>query len=184
MPGPSACNGGVRAAPQEVTYYDYPGASRVAAMPGIGNGLVAQPYGACALETMDAYGSLIGSPVEYLKFLLALDGRRGTALLSRASLHEMTARPSIPGYEHAAVYYGLGVQVWIVSKGRNSWHAGSQPGMEALALRNADGASWGVVFNTRPQDQSALRRDYDHALQNALSRMRGWPSGDLFAQFL
>src|SRR5262249_18421467 len=69
------------AAPQEGTYYDYPGAALVAAMPGVGEGLVAQPYGAFALETMEAYGSLIGSPVEYLKFLLALDGRRGPALL-------------------------------------------------------------------------------------------------------
>jgi CubicO group peptidase (beta-lactamase class C family) len=172
-----------RAAPQEVTYYDYPSASRVAAMPGIGKGLVAQPYGAFALETMDAYGSLIGSPIEYLKFLLALDGRRGTALLSRASLGEMQARPSIPGYEHAAVYYGLGVHVRIVANGMNIWHTGSQPGMEALALRNADGSSWVVVFNTRPKDRSAFWHDFDRALQHARSRMSGWPSGDLFAQF-
>jgi CubicO group peptidase (beta-lactamase class C family) len=83
----------MRRGENEATYYDFPGAAEVPAMPGVARGMVAAPYGAFAVETMDSYGGLIGSPAEYLRFLLAIDGRRGQALLDRNSIDEMLARP-------------------------------------------------------------------------------------------
>lgn len=173
----------LKTAPNEVTYYDYPGAPQVNAMGGVANGQVAAPYGYLWLEEMDAYGSLIGTPADYLKFLLAIDGRYGSALLKRASIQEMQARPAIAEAKTANVYYGLGVLVRPYENGANIWHGGTQPGMSALALRNLDGSSWVVAFNSLPKDRSAFASEYDRQLQAARARMRGWPSGNLFPQF-
>ena len=73
----------------EVAYYDYREAKEVRAMPGLGVKLAPQPYGAFAVETMDSYGGWIGAPIDYLRFILAIDGRRGAALLKTATLTEM-----------------------------------------------------------------------------------------------
>lgn len=170
-------------AQNEVTYYDYPDAPRVTAMGGVAKGPVAAPYGYLWLESMDAFGSLIGTPVDYLKFLLAIDGRAGPALLKRASIQEMQARPAYQAAKNAPSYYALGVDVRPFENGANVWHGGTQPGMSALALRNNDGSSWVVAFNSLPKDRSAFAREYDRQLQTARARMRGWPSGNLFSQF-
>jgi hypothetical protein len=67
--------------------------------------------------------------------------------------------------------------------GANIWHGGTQPGMSALALRNNDGSSWVVTFNSIPKDHGGFQSEYDRQLQTARARMRGWPSGNLFTQF-
>ncbi len=61
--------------------------------------------GLFSLEVMDGYGNWVGSPVEFLKFLLAIDGQRGQALLAQDSFAEMSARPA---QETRPNYYGLG----------------------------------------------------------------------------
>ena len=66
-------------------------------MPGLGLTLAPQPYGAFAVETMDSYGGWIGSPIDYLRFTLAIDGRRGSALLNTATVAEMNARSDLKG---------------------------------------------------------------------------------------
>lgn len=96
-------------APNEVHYYDYPGAPEITGMPGLVDRPIAAPYGYFYLEGMDAFGSLIGTPVDYLKFLLAIDGRYGPALLNRASIRAMQERPAYA--KTANSYYGLGVMV-------------------------------------------------------------------------
>src|SRR5207237_8968012 len=79
----------------EVAYYDYRGATEVRAMPGLGLKLAPQPYGAFAVETMDSYGGWIGAPVDYLRFILAIDARRGVALLHVATLTAMNANSGL-----------------------------------------------------------------------------------------
>jgi N-acyl-D-amino-acid deacylase len=130
------------AAPGEVTYYDFQGAKVARAMPGLGLASARRPYGAFAIETMDSYGGWIGSPVDYLRFILALDGRRGKPLLEAASIREMNARPNLrsaPGDDEdklpEAVYYGLGINAREVKNGLNLWHGGSLPGTSTFAVR-------------------------------------------------
>ena len=169
----------------EVTYYDYRGAKEVKAMPGLGLTQAPQPYGAFALETMDAYGGWIGSPVDYLRFILAIDGRRGPALLNAATLAQMNApgpRESSGGDESnlSGVYYGLGIRIRPVASGANLFHTGSIPGTSTLAVRTADGYAWVVMFNGRPQDRNGFRGDVDRGLWAAKGNVKRWPSGDLF----
>ena len=170
----------------EVTYYDYPGAKGVKAMPGLGLTRAPQPYGAFALETMDAYGGWIGSPIDYLRFILAIDGRRGAALLNAATVADMNAprlKESPDGDESATngVYYGLGIRIRPVkSGGANLFHTGSIPGTSTLAVRTADGFAWVVMFNGRPQDKNGFRGDVDRGLWAAKSKVTRWSAGDLF----
>jgi N-acyl-D-amino-acid deacylase len=170
----------------EVTYYDYRGAKEVKAMPGLGLRVEPQPYGAFALETMDSYGGWIGAPIDYLRFTLAIDGRRGPALLNAASLAEMNARAELKeaadGEESNGngVYYGLGIRVRPAGNGANLFHTGSLPGTSTLAVRTADGFAWVVMFNSRPQDKNGFRADFDRGLWAAKGKVKRWPNGDLF----
>jgi len=172
----------------EVTYYDYRGAREAKAMPGLGLKQAPQPYGAFAVETMDAYGGWIGAPIDYLRFVLAIDGRRGTALLSAATLAQMNARgvresPDADESTGHGVYYGLGIRIRPVKNGANLFHTGSIPGTSNLAVRAADGYTWVVMFNGRPQDKNGFRRDVDRGLWAAKNKVKHWPDGDLFGRY-
>ena len=169
------------AAPDEATYYDHAGAPKVQAMPGVAEGLVARPYGQVAVEEMDSYGGWIGTPTDYLRFLLAIDGQRGPRLLSEASVREMLSRPSIPGADPSRhAYYALGVSVRdLAGDAKNWWHTGYQPGFYAFALRTARGHSWVVAFNSGPRDLGAFFHDLDSSLWAAATCVRRWPGSDL-----
>jgi N-acyl-D-amino-acid deacylase len=170
----------MRPSENEATYYDFPGAVEVPAMPGVARGMVPAPYGAFAIEAMDSYGGLIGSPAEYLRFMLAIDGQRGPALLDSNSQKEMLARPDSADTARP-IYYGLGMSVRALPDGtKNWWHEGTQPGMEAFGLRTAIGHSWVVAFNSRPRDGSAFWLDIDRSLWAAAGRVASWPATDLF----
>ncbi len=166
-------------APGESAYYDFPGAKVQPAMPGVASGQVPFPYGGYSMEEMDSYGGWLGSPVEFLKFFLAIDGQRGKPLLHETTRQQMFERPA--GQEGAA-YYALGVMVRPVKTGINWWHDGSQPGAIALAVRAAEGYSWVAAFNMRPRDRKFFT-ELDQALGRAAVTVKHWPSGDLFAQF-
>ncbi len=173
----------------EVTYYDYRGAKDVKPMPGFDMKLSPQPYGAFAIETMDSYGGWIGAPVDYLRFILGIDGRRGAALLNTATLAEMNARTqreagSADGDESntTGVFYGLGIRIRPVAQGANLFHTGSIPGTSTLAVRTADGFAWVVAFNSRPQDRNGFRGEVDRGLWAAKGKVKRWPDGDLFEQ--
>ena len=171
----------------EVAYYDYREAKEVRAMPGLGAKLAPQPYGAFAVETMDSYGGWIGAPVDYLRFILAIEGRRGAALLKTATLTEMNASsglkaasPDAEGYNTSNTFYGLGINVRPVRNGANLFHFGSLPGTSTLAVRTADGFAWVAAFNSRPRDRKGFRGELDRGLWVAKGKVKTWPEGNLF----
>jgi N-acyl-D-amino-acid deacylase len=178
----------LEAAEGEVTYYDYDGAKDVTAMPGLGLKRAAQPYGGFAIETMDSYGGWIGAPVDYLRFILAIDGRRGAALLTPATLARMNAPSRLPeargtdydGANDRVALYGLGINVRPVKNGITLWHTGSLPGTSTIAVRTADGFAWVAAFNGRPKDKNAFRAEVDRGLSAAKNAVMWWPRGDLF----
>lgn len=177
----------LQAAPREVRYYAYAGATLGRAMPGLGLGQAPRPYGAFAVETMDAYGGWIGAPTDYLRFLLAIEGRRAGPLLGPPALAQMHAPSRLepaPGFDEElptrGAYYGLGTWVRAAGGGVNLWHGGSLDGTSALAVRTADGFAWVAAFNGRPKDRSGFRRDLDGGLWQVKRGIAKWPDGDLF----
>lgn len=171
--------------PGEVTYYTYAQEPPVDPIPGLGlRGKVTAPYGGFPFEAFDALGQYIGAPTDFLRFILAIDGRKGPPLLGADSLREMRRRPGIPGEESKASFYGLGTLVRPVRGGENWFHGGSQSGMKALAVRYANGNAWVVAFNSRPRDRDGFAGDLDRSLIQAGQRVgRGWPGGDLWNEF-
>jgi len=177
----------MEAAAGEVTYYDYD-AKTVRAMPGLGLTRAPQPYGAFAIETMDSYGGWIGAPVDYLRFILAIDGRRGAALLDPATLAQMNTPSTLPeaaradddGAPDGNTLYGLGIRVRAVKNGITLWHTGSLPGTSTIAVRTADGFAWVAAFNGRPKDKNAFRAELDRGLWRARNAVTSWPRGNLF----
>ena len=175
------------AAEGEVTYYDFE-TKEHPTMPGLGVTHAPRPYGGFAIETMDAYGGWIGAPIDYLRFVLAIDGRRGPALLNAATVARMTAhagpQDGAGGEESAPFgsFYALGVRVRPVKGGGvNTWHFGSLPGTVTIALRSADGFAWVVAFNGRPADRNIFRYAVDRALWEVKGKVKSWPAGDLAA---
>ncbi|MEK9969468.1 MAG: serine hydrolase domain-containing protein, partial [Ferrovibrio sp.] len=167
-------------AEDEAAYYEYPGAGLVESAPGIGAArLVVAPYGRYAMETMDSFGGWIGSPVDYLRFMMAVDGQRGAALLRSETVQKMLAPP--PGLEPQPSFYGLGILVRPLRNGRqNWWHAGSLSGSKTLGVRTGAGYAWVAAFNMRPKDRDAFARDIDTSLWRAAGAVKVWPDGDLF----
>jgi len=174
-------------AEHEVTYYDFESKKR-RAMPGLGLKVAPRPYGEFAVETMDSFGGWIGSPVDYLRFILAIDGRRSPPLLDWATLAQMNTASRVPQEVAAAdeasakrSEYGLGIYIHRRRDGGvNLWHTGSLPGTSAIAVRTDDGFAWVAVFNGRPEGRNKWRSEIDRGLWAAKSQVRNWPDGDLF----
>lgn len=167
------------AADSEAAYYDYPGAPLVEATPGVGSArTVVAPYGAYAMETMDSFGGWIASAPDYLRFMMAVDGQRGPALLRPATVQMMLASP--PGQGPKPSYYGLGMMVRVVKGGMNWFHTGSHAGTKTLAVRASSGKAWVVTFNSLPKDRSGFSGDVDATLWRAANAVKTWPDGDLF----
>jgi len=137
---------------------------------------------------MDSYGGWIGAPVDYLRFILAIDGRRGAALLDPATLAQMNTPSTLPeaaradddGAPDGNTLYGLGIRVRAVKNGITLWHTGSLPGTSTIAVRTADGFAWVAAFNGRPKDKNAFRAELDRGLWRARNAVTSWPRGNLF----
>jgi CubicO group peptidase (beta-lactamase class C family) len=172
-----------RRAEGEVHYYDYPGAPLSPSLFPSTPGLVPNPYGGISLETMDSFGAWLASPIDLVKFLTALDGRRGSRLLKPETIDMMTARPAPPVSVGASSYYGLGFLIRPVSGGANWWNNGSLPGTRTFMARFENGWTWAAVFNTRSADSEKFVLEVDQSLSGAGRMVKDWPSNDLFSQY-
>ncbi len=171
-------------APGEVTYYDYPSASRSNSVFPPLRQRVAAPYGGFNLEAMDAHGAWLANAIDYVRLLSALDGSRRPALLSGTSLETMTARPASPVSVDAPAYYACGLQVRPIrgatSTGANWWHGGSLPGTITYQVRLANGWSWAAFFNSRPKESRPFTAEIDKSINAALIASTPPETGDLF----
>lgn len=168
--------------PSESQYFMFAGESNMRGAPGLSSWSVPTPYGSYSIENMDALGAWVATPSDVLKFFLAIDGAKGSRLLQPSTFETMTAAPELTNSPRQKNYYGMGVKVYKDDRQFNWFHDGSQPGVQALALRTSAGYSWVVVFNTRPHPdkRAAFNREFDRALWNAARNIKLWPSGDLF----
>jgi CubicO group peptidase (beta-lactamase class C family) len=162
----------------EVHYYAASTARSV--FPPLGK-TVPWTYGGFNLEAMDSHGGWIASAVDLVKFANAIDGRRGTPLLSKASIRELTSRPAAPMVQDTPAYYGLGWNIRPTGKDANWWHTGSLPGTSTLLVRTHHGYAWAAVFNLRPEGKNQLPVDIDSGMWNAFGEVTAWPDRDLFA---
>jgi N-acyl-D-amino-acid deacylase len=172
-------------ADDEVMYYAYPG-QPLAASVFPPNTMVPWPYGGYYIEAMTSLGAWIASPIDQLRFTLAVDGR-APDLISPTSYAAMTANPSLPtctttGGQNPIDpnhWYGFG---WAVNSSGNLWHDGSLPGTRTEDVIASNGYSWAVLFNSRPADDVTFLGRIDSDLWTALSGAGAFTSQDLFDQ--
>jgi N-acyl-D-amino-acid deacylase len=168
--------------PGESHYFMNPLEINMRGAPGVSIWSVPTPYGSYSIENMDSLGAWVATPTDVLKFFLAVDGAKGQRLLSSSSFDTLTAPPSLATAFRPNRYYGMGVMVYRDERQFNWYHDGSQPGVQALAVRSSAGYSWVIVFNTRVQSdkRAAFSLEFDRALWNAAKNVKNWPQGDLF----
>lgn len=174
----------------EVHYYDYPGAPLAASVFPDVMGTVPWPYGGFYLEAMAAHGAWIASPIDLLRFQVAIDGRGPSVpLLSPQSITAMTANPGVTNSCTAnggvtpiadGYWYGFG---WQMNKYGNWWHTGSLPGTATEVVRAQNGYGWAAFFDTRAQDSGPLFNRLDQDLWKAFQGAGAFVDDDLFDQY-
>ncbi len=171
----------------EVRYYNHPAdATSESVFPDVKE-RVPVPYGGFYLEAMDSHGAWIGSAVDLMRFLVAIEGRGRGPLLKSETLAMMTSRPAPPVSEGKPTHYGLGWNIRPVGDDANWWHGGSLPGTSTLLVRTSRGLSWAVLFNSRPDGKGAAGRgsynsELDDLMWKAADEVKDWPGHDLFKE--
>jgi len=171
--------------PGEVRYYSPDGLEpRSSVTPG--EGFVPVGYGSFYLRSMDAHGGWIGSAEDLVRFALAVDGRKGTALLTPAAVTAMETTPRPPaaaaGAGNVEGGFGLGWNSAAQGEGHEWTHAGALEGSNCSWLvRKPDGTTAAFVFNTLPQDFGTFFGEVIGGLQELFGSTATWPEGDLFA---
>lgn len=168
----------------EVRYYsakDVP--SVVSVFPG--EGYVPQGYGYYYMPSLDSHGGWISTASDLVKFALAVDGKRGTALLKPASVKEMETAQRLKavaaGAGNAKDAFGLAFNSMAVGDGWEWSHAGALEGACASWLmRSPTGTTAAFLFNSLPVDYGAFFGDIIPTLQAELAATKSWPSTDLF----
>jgi N-acyl-D-amino-acid deacylase len=170
--------------PGEVRYYGPEGQDfRVSVYPG--EGFVPVGYGSFYLRSLDAHGGWIASAQDMIRFTLAIDGRRGDALLApeTVSVMESTPRPpaSAAGAGNVEESLGLGWNSVPEGEGHEWSHAGALEGSNcSWIVRKPDGTTLAFVFNTLPDDFGGFFGDLIPRLQELMADTTEWPQGDLF----
>jgi CubicO group peptidase (beta-lactamase class C family) len=179
--------------PGEVKYYDSRGRTgRAISGPNIG-GPVPLPYGVECIETMDANGGWIASPIMLVRFIDAFNDIRNSKLLNEQSLRTMLARPPggpVPDSsgKPSPVYYGCGWDVRPINEGQGrytKWHGGLLAGSSTFMLGRADGVNWAVVFNSEADKSGKeFASTIDALLHQVADRIKDWPEGDLYLKYV
>ncbi len=170
--------------PDEVRYYNFPGASLGTSAPVVPGTAIPfdRQYGNYWVEQAEAYGGWIGNAIDVMKYINALEGRRGPALLSPASLASIGQRPVITGPGGTPI--GLTWRLTALAGGQfHWWHSGGAVGTRNLLARRQNNRDWVVLMNMRPQDEDPIITDLFNAFSDAETRSPTWPSHDLFSDF-
>ncbi|MBI5705586.1 MAG: beta-lactamase family protein [Armatimonadetes bacterium] len=136
--------------------------------------------------TMDAHGGWIASAVDLMKLSRLLQTpfvTPGMAADVLAPPHEPVSRGADGKLADAFYTMGSMVRPQGRSGKANFWHAGAMPGTYTLWVRLSNGMSWAALFNRRPGSGDPPEGEIDHALHRAASRVKRWPTHDLFRAF-
>ena len=175
-------------APGEVFYYSPPGLSWRESV-FWGEGYVPVGYGGFYMEALDSHGGWIASAADLVRFTMAVDGRRGQALLTPESLEAMTTTPRPRDTGIGSSWYskpvtaGLGWDMRTVAGGLEWSHGGALEGSTAaLPIHAPDGLTLAFTFNTLPQDYRKFFLEAGTSILAVADSVQAWPTHDLFSE--
>ncbi len=158
--------------PNEVNYYDYPGAPLAYSVYD-NSSLVPWQYGGFNIEAMDAHGRWIASAEDLCKLMCAVDQFNTRPDIFMQATIDTMIKPSVVNAN-----YAMG---WNVNSANNWWHLGSIPGTTTEIIRNGNSQiNFAVLFNTRTQNVSDISGAADNLLWSVLPTITSWPAFDLF----
>ena len=167
----------------EVRYYGYPGQP-------LGDSVLADTadrvpwhYGGFHLQTLDAHGGWIASPIDLARFVTALDGSRPALVFEEETVTLMVSPPDPRLEPDPQTHYGMGWSVRPVGDNANWWHNGSLPGTHALLIRTHHGMIWAALFNSRPEEWQQFLAEVDWLMWDGVGKVTDWPAHDLFPHF-
>jgi uncharacterized protein (TIGR03437 family) len=168
--------------PNEVNYYDTFDKLTQSVFPFI-SAQVPVPYGGWYLEALDSAAGWVASPIDYLKFMNAIEGRRGEPLLTPGNISDMSAEPST--WTNGNHWYGMGFNFTTTPQaGYLDWWAdGDFEGTYTQVVRTYDGSDWVVMFNEWPNDADAFGEAVNQVLWNVYDGITSWPTTDQFSSW-
>jgi N-acyl-D-amino-acid deacylase len=170
-------------AANEVRYYAHLGAPPARSVFPDVRQWVPRPYGGFHLEAMDSHGGWIGSAIDLMRFVTAVDGSRPTAFGKPEAVDLALLRPAAPLWVGTPSYYGMGWYVRPVGTDAIWWHSGALEGSVTIMVRRDDGLAWAALFNSRPRGSGKFLEELADGLSEAAGQVTEWPSHDLFGQY-
>lgn len=157
--------------PNEVNYYDYPGAPFAYSVYDNAS-VVPWPYGGFNIEAMDAHGGWVGSAADLCKFMVAIDKfATKPDILLPATIDTLT-KPST-----TYANYACGINV---NANNNWWHLGSIPGTTTeFVLNRNQQINWAILCNSR-DNAGVVSGQVDNLVWNHLGSITSWPTNDFF----
>jgi uncharacterized protein (TIGR03437 family) len=151
--------------------------------------LVPAPYGNHDFLASRASGSWVTTPVELLRFVNGIDGRRGGPLLQPATIQLMESESAAFGTANS--FYGLGFEMLSLGNQAYDWNKdGALNGTAAYLWRGggSEKVCWAVAFNGNPSGAAedstgGFEGDYVNQIQGAINAVKTWPTTDLFPSF-
>ena len=134
--------------------------------------LVPKAYGGTDIHTLGAAGGWIGSPIEVLKLIAAVDGRDSSPdILDTKTISLMTSRGRS----------GREMFGWKGSDGYGTWwRTGTLTGNAALVVRQNNDINWVILLNTSTSKRSRIHSELSRTMFHAVASVKKWPEYDLF----
>jgi CubicO group peptidase (beta-lactamase class C family) len=162
--------------PDEVRYYGQPSQPLAPSVFG-GEGYVPFAYGGMYLDAVKAAGGWVASTDDLIRFVTAIDGQRGPALLKQETVRLMLETP----WHSNSREKGLCWTVIQRENGVDFWHTGAWKDSNAAWLvRTSNGVSLAIAFNSLPPDYAAFFHDFLPLLLDVIGSVKRWPDEDLF----
>jgi N-acyl-D-amino-acid deacylase len=140
------------------------------------------------MPMQDASGGWVASAVDMMRFLTALDGSRGEALLTQKSLQAMVEPPPKPLEPFPdGTHVGLGWdKVQTEGKRFGYFKSGNLPGWRTFSKRRYDGLKWVLLFNASMDFDAEDAQRISAAMKQIHERLEGLKHSsdvDLFTEF-
>jgi CubicO group peptidase (beta-lactamase class C family) len=156
--------------PLESNYYEPANHVLVDDYRGLGE-KVPSSYGGNDIHALGAAGGWVASSTDLLKLMLSIDGEPFPAdILSPESIQKM-ATPSIPGNQPLG-WRAITSDCW--------YRTGTLAGTSAIMVRQDDGISYVVLFNTSTWKGPALSSEIRDMMKRAIEKTDHWIDTDLF----
>lgn len=160
--------------PNEVHYHEPKDAELTPCYDGSGR-MVPRSYGGCNLHVLSGAGGWVASPTELMKLIAALDPNDpDVSILNAKTIALMTNT----GSGEKADKYPIG---WMKTTSSDDWtRTGTLAGSSAMLKRQHNGYTWVFLTNTSSWSGSKFPKKIDAMIQNALTKVKEWPSRNLF----